>query len=296
VASSSLAELLALWDFADAAASETRFRDAASKAAAVGDTEFELEALTQAARAAGLQRRFSEAHQVLDGVEARLPSGESRTRIRLSLERGRIWNSSGAPERASPLFLRAWESANSLREEFLAIDAAHMLGIVEPPESAREWNRLALERAEASSDPPARRWRGSLRSNIGWAHHDAGEFDKALECFEEALRARVEQGEPELIRVAKWCVARALRSLGRLREALALQTELREESQRGGSPDGYVEEEIGECLLELGRADEARPHFAAAHAALSKDAALSGREPERLERLRLLGRDTAKRE
>ena len=53
--------------------------------------------------------------------------------------------------------------------------------------------------------------------------------------------------------------------------------------------DGYVTEEIAECLLTLGRNDEARPVFARAYAELSADDELQSREPERLERLRVLG-------
>ena len=57
-----------------------------------------------------------------------------------------------------------------------------------------------------------------------------------------------------------------------------------------GIPDGYNHEEIGECLLALGRPDEARPHFARAYEILSKDAWLADGEPERLKRLAELGR------
>lgn len=42
-----------------------------------------------------------------------------------------------------------------------------------------------------------------------------------------------------------------------------------------GEASGFTFEEIGECLLALGRADEARPYFAQACAALSNDAWLA---------------------
>ena len=53
--------------------------------------------------------------------------------------------------------------------------------------------------------------------------------------------------------------------------------------------DGFVTEEIAECLLILGWKDEARPVFARAYAELSADDELGSREPDRLERLRMLG-------
>jgi hypothetical protein len=55
------------------------------------------------------------------------------------------------------------------------------------------------------------------------------------------------------------------------------------------SEDGYVDEELAECLLALNRATEAQPHFLRAAELLSRDAWLAEHEPERLSRLRLLG-------
>jgi hypothetical protein len=55
-----------------------------------------------------------------------------------------------------------------------------------------------------------------------------------------------------------------------------------------GASDGFVFEELGECLLALGRADEARPYFAQAYAELSQDEWLADNEPARLERLKAL--------
>jgi hypothetical protein len=84
-------------------------------------------------------------------------------------------------------------------------------------------------------------------------------------------------------------VARCLRSLGRHEEALARQQRLLAEHRRAGSSDGYINEEIAENLLALGRADEARPQFAAAAQLLAQDEGLAQAEPQRLARLRRLG-------
>jgi hypothetical protein len=87
-------------------------------------------------------------------------------------------------------------------------------------------------------------------------------------------------------RIARWTVARCLRSLRRTEESLELQRVLAVELETVGEPDGYVFEEIGECLLALGRSDEARPWFALAHLELSRDRSITEQEPERLARLR----------
>jgi hypothetical protein len=47
---------------------------------------------------------------------------------------------------------------------------------------------------------------------------------------------------------------------------------------------------MGECLLALGRADEARPHFARAYELLSQDEWFPADEKQRLARMKELGR------
>src|SRR5512146_477846 len=119
-----------LWDYDNPAASEARFNQWIANLAPSGDEGQCAEAETQLARAQGLQRHFAAAHATLDAVESRLPDLPPHTRIRYALERGRVYNSSGEPERARPLFLAAWEQARDAGEDALAVDAAHMLGIV----------------------------------------------------------------------------------------------------------------------------------------------------------------------
>ena len=135
------------------------------------------------------------------------------------------------------------------------------------------------------------RWRGSLWNNIGWARFDTGDLDGALAAFETALRARREQGRPGETRVAEWCVARCVRALGRPAEALAVQERLAEEAAAAGDPEsGFGAEEIGECLLDLDREEEARPYLARAAELLGADAWLAEHEPDRIARLRRLAR------
>ena len=64
---------------------------------------------------------------------------------------------------------------------------------------------------------------------------------------------------------------------------------LKREFESTGETDGYVFEEIGECLLALKRADEARPYFAKAYEVLSKDSWLVEQESDRIKRLKRLG-------
>jgi tetratricopeptide (TPR) repeat protein len=279
----------AWWDYEHPDATEARFREILPAALQLGDRDYLAQLLTQIARCQGLQMKFDEAGRTLDEAEALVARGMPVARTRLLLERGRLYNSSKRREEAKPLFRQAWETAAAAGADAYAVDAAHMLGIVETGDTSVVWNRRAIELAQASSDPKARRWLGSLYNNLGWTFHDKGDFAAALDLFRKALNAREEAGKTSDVRVARWCVARALRSLGRLEEALSMQEALLTEGKAESASDGYVEEEIGECLEALGRAAEAAPHFAAAYALLSADPWLQRDEPERLERLRRLG-------
>ena len=278
-----------LWDYDDPAASEARFRAAIEDAGAAADSAAADEARTQLARSFGLLGRFEDGHAILDEVDAGHPA-DDRIRVRARLERGRLLRSSGDPAASVTPFEAAWELARVLGVDGLAVDAAHMLALVDAPPGEQAWHRRALDLADTSPDPDARRWRGSLWNNIGWARFEAGDLGGALAAFETALDARREQGKPRETRIAEWCVARCLRALGRPAEALAIHERLAIETAAAGEPeDRYGAEEIGECLLALGRAQEARPYLARAAVMLAADARLAEREPDRIDRLRRLG-------
>src|SRR4051812_19218920 len=281
------------WDFGDPQLSRLRFLSMID-AVAPGSPKA-LVYRTQVARAHGLAGEFDEAGALLDAAMTRVEDLAAGCRLdhvraRIAIERGRVLHSSGAAAQAMPYFDQAYELATKAGAAGLAIDALHMsaiaAGTTEGPASSSAWNERAIAEAEASADPAARRWLGSLLNNHGWDRHESGDYDAALDLFQRALAFREEQGsEPELT-IAKWAVARALRSLGRYEEALTIHDVIVETPD--GADDGYVHEERGECLLALDHADEARPAFARAHALLSADPWLAENEPDRLARLREL--------
>lgn len=285
------ADFDSLWDYSRPADTEARFRALLTSAAADPATRSEIR--TQIARAQGLQRCFEEAHATLDSAEPPPDSSGNRARIRCLLERGRVYNSSGHPAEARPTFEQAWAlAAAEPSEAFHAIDAAHMLAIVAPPDEAMAWNLQALALAEAATDERARRWRGSLLNNIGWSYHAAGDYPAALAYLEQALIFRREYGPDQELRIARWCVARVRRDLGQVEEALVEQRALLAEYEALGERSGYVFEEIGECLRLSGDQAASRWFFAQAYRELSADTWLAASEPDRLERLRSLGEAT----
>ncbi|HZO72955.1 MAG TPA: tetratricopeptide repeat protein [Ktedonobacteraceae bacterium] len=282
----------ALWDYEHPERTEAAFRQLLPQAAHNNNPSYYLQLLTQIARTQGLQRQFVEAHATLDKVEEQLSPDLITPTIRYRLERGRVFNSSGQPEEAQQRFQQAWELACMHEEEaFFAIDAAHMLAIAANSFTEKvHWNNIALQAAEAATDEKARHWCGSLYNNLGWTYHDQGEYERALHYFHKALQWQQEHGTARNRRIARWCVGRTLRSLQHTAEALALQQELLIAVEKSGEvQDGYIFEEIAECLLATGQVSESRAYFAQAHASLSQDPWLVAQEPARLQRLKQLG-------
>lgn len=209
-----------LWDFTDPVGSEQRFRDLAATAPEPARTC----ALTQVARALGLQEGYAEGHAVL--------------------ERGRLLRSAGDEAAARPLFVCAATDAGHSGLEELHVDALHMAALVAAPAERLEAHRVALAWARAASDPAARDWAASLLHNIGMVHADSDDHAAALAAFEEALEARLRMGDPARTRVARWMVAWSLRHLGVVDLAREMQLALRAELDAIGKTDPHVDEEL----------------------------------------------------
>ncbi|WP_346924612.1 hypothetical protein [uncultured Arthrobacter sp.] len=185
-----------LWDFDDPALSEARFRAAASEDRYDADEQAELS--TQLGRAIGLQGRYEEADALLDAIDGDEPT----VAVRVLLERGRVLNSSGHPEMAVPLFEQAAELADHLGEEFLAVDALHMLAIADSAH-AETWTRSALEYASTVHDERTKRWLVALHSNLGWTLHDAGRCTEAMVEFQLAEQWAERVGTPRQQELAR---------------------------------------------------------------------------------------------
>ncbi|MDB5323427.1 MAG: hypothetical protein JWN40_5058 [Phycisphaerales bacterium] len=290
LSSTGLPDFDTLWDYSQPAETQERFRELLPAARASGDRDYHLQLLTQIARAQGLSRQFDAAHATLEHVREAMTDELKTVQVRYLLERGRCCNDTDNLEKALECFLQAWELAQAERFDGYAVDAAHMLGIIARPQAeAMAWNLRALEYATASNDPDARRWLATLQNNIGWTYHAMGDYPAALAVFEEALRLRQSQGKPGPIRVARWCIAKMHRLLGRAAEALPVQESLLGECERARQPDGYVHEELAECLLALGRRAQAAPHFARAYELLASDPGFPKDEAARLQRMKELG-------
>ena len=281
------ADIEALWDYNQPAVSETRFRDALKTES--GDDALELE--TQIARTFSLRREYTQAHALLDSVQRRM-SGKTRpaVRVRYLLERGRTFRSANETAKARPFFLEAWQIGDKEKLTLLAIDAAHMMGIVEAGDEAQRWNERAMALAMGSNVPRALRWRGSLANNMGHTERERGNLDAAMKHFQASLTAFQLTRSGSQIRMAKWQIANVMRLQKRFDEALALQLVIESEAAEAAEPDGYVFEEIAEIYLVKNEPAKAKSYFAKAVEALSKDTWFAENESDRLARMRQLAK------
>jgi tetratricopeptide (TPR) repeat protein len=279
-----------MWNFGDPAGTETKFRAALEAGIAAGDHEYAWVVTTQLARTQGLQRKFEEAHAILDGMRSDLAKASTEVNMRYLLERGRTKNSAGDATGSAEQFEAAWNLGQGANLDPLTADSGHMLAIALKGDAALDWAKRTMEFCEASPDNRCKSWLGPLYNNTGWTLHDQGDFESALELWQKSLAFRQAEGDANTIFVSRWTIARCYRSMGRLDEAIAQQLSLQKDRAAAGDPGaGYIEEELGECLLALGKAKEAAPSFAKAHEMLSKDEWLKANESDRLQRMKDLG-------
>jgi len=280
-----LPNLDAFWNYGDPVATEGKFRTLLPQAEASGDADYQLQLLTQIARTQGLQGKFDLAHATLDGVEMQLGERDLPVaRVRYLLERGRVFNSSGKPDRALPLFVEASELGQRILHWRFAIDAVHMAAIAAPtPAEQVAWGRRGV--ALVLDHPDQCDWLFALYNNLGEAYLRQSRYDDALACFRNYVALNVEHGqEPDIF--ATKDIAKCLRLLGDADEALATIAPIHAKLEASGQRDGWISEEYAECLLAKGSNQDALPHFEAALELLSKDSWVVANDPAKLDHVK----------
>lgn len=222
-----------LWDFDDPMASAGRFR------AAIDDPSYSDEAraelATQLARALGLAGQADDAEVVLAAIVPMSPVVEAR----IALERGRLHAAVDDCAGAVPYLTKAARRAATAKVSFLVLDALHLLAVIDDGHE-KDWSEVAFAVLERASQPRTRRWGVGLHNNLGWHLHDAGLAEEALPHFERSLEYATQYGTSEQRFIARWAIAKCLRTLGREDEALEL---LRKLAQRRPD-DPFVRAEI----------------------------------------------------
>jgi len=196
-------DLASLWDYAQPAVSEERFRAAIVRA----EPNDALILQTQIARTWGLRKDFAKAREILAAVEPRLAGASPEAQVRWLLEMGRTWASpahtpeqrnADAKEKARDYYTRAIELGKASRLDGLVVDALHMMVMVdESPQAQVEWNFKAIAYMDASDQPQAKAWAGSLYFNLAGALHDQGRDDEAIAYFKKSASAYEAQNRPD---------------------------------------------------------------------------------------------------
>lgn len=279
-----------LWNYNKPAETEKKFKELLTGLPEQEHTAYRLQLLTQIARTCSLQQKFEEAHHLLNEVEQQLGDETGIAHIRYFLERGRTYHSSSHSKEAEICFLMALDVSKKLNQDFYTIDALHMLAMTAPPLSAVAHNEAAVLQAENSANPQAKNWLGSLYHNLAWNYFDLQQHEKALSIFLRGLKWRLDRNQTHETFIAKWCVARTLRELKRLKDALKIQLALFEELVQTGQQDGYVHEELGELYLLMNDKPKSVFHFQKAYELLSAEPNLAQNGMPRLERIKQLCR------
>jgi tetratricopeptide (TPR) repeat protein len=282
----SLPDFDRLWNYSRPEETEQKFRELLPAVEKSGNLSHLLQLQTQIARCQGLQGKFDDAQLTLDAIEKQLTDDVPTAQIRYLLERGRAFNSSNQSDKAKPLFVAAWEKASAVKEWSYAIDAAHMVAIVESDVNKQvDWNLEAL--ALAKKESPQQKWLPSIWNNLGESYRVRKDYDKALDCFQKRAQWFHDRSkEPDIFTLKD--IARMNRLLNRPAAALAIIEPIAKDLADKKQPDGYVSAEYGQCLAALGRKGEAKPHLVEAFRILSNDENMVKYESDELQQIKQL--------
>lgn len=263
-------DLNALWDHAQPAVSESRFRAAMAQAS----PDDRLILVTQIARTYGLRRDFDRARTELAAIEPALSTASAEVRVRHALELGRSFASAThlpeqltpqALEQARAAYTQAIQLAQAAGLDALAIDAMHMMTCVDrAPKAQIEWNERALAVLERSQQPDAKRWEATLHNNIGYAMFLDGNYDGAHRAYLKTRALFVQAGRARNVRITDWMIARNLRAQGKDEQALEAQLALEQAWQAAGEVDPYVFDELAELYRRRGNTPRAEHYTALA--------------------------------
>ncbi|MBL8810728.1 MAG: hypothetical protein JNM43_11170 [Planctomycetaceae bacterium] len=250
---------------------------------------------SQIALVQAMQKRYAEAFETLDRAEKLPGATNPLARVRLLLERGRVFQQAKRMEEAVPWLVASWEISSAHSLDYHTVNAAHMVAIaVGSPAEKIRWNQIALDVADASGDEKAQAWRVVLHNNLAQAFVAAGEFGNGLASFQSCQNLAREQGNVLIERGARWGIARCRRGLGDQATALQIQQELLKEYNEVES-QGLLPQELlgmarGMVYEELAELDRQNAAMFAKHAIsdLGVNDWFESIEPARWQRLKTM--------
>jgi tetratricopeptide (TPR) repeat protein len=271
----------ALWDPEDLHASKSRF-DAAL--AATDDPQEQVLCLSQLARIAGLEADFTQGEMLLE--QARNIGPDAPREARLLLEKARLEREEGRSAQAATGFHQAAQRGRAAGALDVAMEALHLQAESAPTPIAR----ALVEQAESicANSPSHRRYLGPMYSTFAWALFEEGDFKAAYDIFRQDHELRRSLKTEEKRRAAGVNMAKMLRYMGRLSEALEQLQRLTVEIGPQGYGLSLVFEERAELAHTAGRHSEARQYAADARARLIARGLSAEDQPSRFARLDVL--------
>jgi len=192
------------------------------EAKSLKDKSIYLQILSQIALTQAMQQKFTEAHKTIDTAEGLLTNEYPLAQVRILLERGRVFHQSDNIDAALPLFIKSYELSAYNHFDVHTVNAAHIVAIViKDVDEKIKWNKMAIELASNTKDKHVEAWLGSLYNNLAQNYIESKQYNEAYKAFEQCKIQGQKSGHSIVIRGAKWGMARALRSLNSLDEALA---------------------------------------------------------------------------
>jgi len=282
-----------LWESENLPITEARIKEAlAADGESPGPKRVEL--LCQLARVQGLSGKLPEAGATLllasEHLARHYEPGVERARVRFLIEQGRFFGLSMNPSQSLTYFLKAWEGALQLNEDFFSVEAAVMLSISQPPKFQNEWLQRVIKLAEETQDENAKLWLTQLYVMAGWHSFDFRKYEEALVSFRKALASPQSSKDVTKIQGVKWAIGRTLRALNSPREALDIQRSLLSELTATGSVNGHVYLELAECFQSVKNHDEAKNYFELAYKELSLNGWYSDNKQSELSRIQHLSK------
>ncbi len=270
------------------------------QAQALENESIYLQILSQIALAEAVQKKFVQAHETLDMAEADLVPAYELARVRILLERGRVFFQQDNTDEALSFFEQSYELSKENNFDRHTINAAHMIPLaVKNIDEKIHWNQVAIDLAKETTDSKGQAWLGVLYNNIAQNYIEAGLYNESHAAFEVCKKLSEEKGEVIVARGARWGIARSLRGLGKLDEALEIQQGLLEEykivAEKNELPEeivavgrGMVYEELTELFAEKNEPVDMKKFAALAYQDLSKNEWFVKLEPHRLEKMKQL--------